>query len=56
LIGKWCAQYGDDRTMIALMDAQRQSLVEPIAWINAKLAAAVTREDAWDQNLGVFGS
>lgn len=40
LVGKWCAQYGDRQTLDAFLAAQRESPVEPIAWITKRLAAS----------------
>lgn len=38
LLGKWCKDHGDGNVLDALAAAQRESPVEPIAWLQARLA------------------
>lgn len=38
MLGKWCRDHGDGATLEALQAASRAGPIEPVAWIEAKLA------------------
>ncbi len=40
LAGKWCSEFGDELTMAAIAEAQKNTPVDPIAWITRRLRGA----------------
>jgi hypothetical protein len=40
LFGRWCKDYGDAAVIDAIMAAQREEPIEPIAWLTARLASS----------------
>ena len=39
LVGKWRKDYGDEATFGAIVEAERQAVTEPVAWVTRALAA-----------------
>lgn len=48
LVGGWCKDYGEAATKAALQQAQVESPVDPVPWIEAKFKPREPRE-TWDQ-------